>query len=51
MPNDLKALLIVLTILFSFLLGLIVICGYFNNNCIEKVKDKSATEIAVICRL
>ena len=50
MNNDIKVLLIGLLVFLCFVLGLIFSLTFAHNSCLERVKDKPALEMYLICR-
>ena len=50
MKDDFKVLIICLVAFFCFILGLIFSLTFAHNSCLERVKDKPALEMYLICR-
>lgn len=50
MDSSSKVIIVVILALLSFLSIICITIGYFNNQCVNLVKDKSAAEIRVVCK-
>lgn len=49
LDHDLKGILAIAMGFFCFVLLLYIIGAFAKDSCIEQLKDKTATEIKVVC--